>query len=179
VTTTTAPATTTTTIPPSTTTSSTVAPPAKSSSSSSWWIWLIVALAVVGAAAGAYFLVRRRRAHAAAAAAWRRDLGVTAENATSVKEMLDDASAEPIAGDSLRALQNQVDTTATQFAGLAARAPDDEARARTSRAEQALRGYMAAVEDEQLPDAAATRAASAQELDGALAALDELMPPPS
>jgi phosphoenolpyruvate carboxylase len=134
---------------------------------------------VIGIAVGAYFLVRRRRAHAAAVAAWRRDLGATAEKARSVKEMLDDASAAPIAAETLDALRNQVDTTATQLAALATRAPDEQARARTSRAEQALRGYMAAVGNEQLPDAAATRAASAQELDGALTGLNELTPPSS
>jgi hypothetical protein len=138
-----------------------------------------VALAVIGIAAGTYLLVRRRRAHAAAVAAWRHDLGVTAEQARSVKEMLDDAPDAPIAAETLSALQNQVDTTATQFAGLATRAPDEDARARTSRAGEALRDYMAAVANEQLPDAAAARAASAQDLDDALTALDEFTRPPS
>src|SRR2546423_3225497 len=142
---------------PQTATPSTVGPgasasPAVSTSddSSSWWIWLIVAIAVAAAAIAGVAMMRRRRTREAAANAWRRDVGALLGDAKMARDVLDNASGGAIDPTRLQMLRGQVDAVGDRLARLAATAPDDTARARSTAVEQEFRGYLLALESEQL-----------------------------
>jgi hypothetical protein len=170
-----------TTLAPSGATS---APASSSSSSSNTWIWIVVAIAILALALGGYFWWRRRQQQARAADAWRVELATTTSDVTAARDLLHDAAGGPIAPDRLESLRHQADTAAAGLARLGATAPDDDARARTGAAEQALRTYVVAIDAEQLlhtqtppasddalADANVTRRTRAAALDEALSGL--------
>jgi hypothetical protein len=132
-------------------------------------------------------MMRRRRTREAAANAWRRDVGASLGDAKMARDVLDNASGGAIDPTRLQMLRSQVETVGDRLARLAATAPDDTARARSTAVEQELRGYLLALESEQLlregaaapsaqavADAVATRQAHADALDSALTRLEEL-----
>jgi hypothetical protein len=142
---------------------------------------------VVALAVGGYLWWRRRQAHTRAAAAWHAQLAGAAANAKATRDLLHEEAGEPIEADRLESLRQQANAAADELGRLGAAAPDDTARTRTQSTEQALRSYMTAVDSEQLirtqtppasedalADANVTRRARADELDTAIAGLDEL-----
>ena len=135
-------------------------------------------------------MLRRRRTSEVAASEWRRNLGAVLADATMTRDVLDNASAGPIDATRLQMLREQVNTVGDRLERLAATAPDEAARTRTAAVEQELRGYLLALESQQLlresaaapsaqamADAVATRQAHADALHNALARLDELTQP--
>jgi hypothetical protein len=135
--------------------------------------------------------VRRHQSQAAAARVWTDDLSRKIIDVQLGRDLLDDATRSAIDPSRLESLRHQIDATATELAELAARAPNDDARARTTAAEQALRGYLLAVEGEFLlrdsttpptsdavAEAAVNRRSHAHALDEALTRLHELLAPP-
>jgi len=141
----------------------------------------VIAAAIVG-----YVLWRRRRARLGA---WRAQLATSADDARTTRDLLATSSAPGAIDDArLQAMRHETDTVGAVLANLAATAPDDASRTRTKAVEDALRSYMLAIESEQmlhlqaatedaLADANVARRARATDLDVALSALQELMPP--
>jgi hypothetical protein len=150
-------------------------------------VWLLIAVAVVGLGLLVYLLLRRRRLLAQARATWLERAAKASDDATTVRGLLDAAATDHVDADRMEALRHQTDAAAAALAQLSTTAPDDESRQRTAQADQALRGYMLAIEAEQLvptesedarADANVTRRARATDLDQALAQLDQLVHPP-
>jgi hypothetical protein len=87
-------------------------------------------------------------------------------------------------------MRQEANTVAAALGTLGTTAPDEEARTRTRAAEQALSGYMVAIDAEQLlhseprssedalADANVARRARATDLDHAIDSLDQLLHPP-
>ena len=149
----------------------------------------MLALAIVGAVVG-WLVYRRRQQAQAVATRWRGELAKTLPDAKLARDLLDDASRGSIDATRLEALRRQVDANADELARLASAAPDAVSRERAQAAEQALRGYVVAIETEQIvgedrtavADDAVARASEARRtharaLDDALARLDELIRP--
>jgi uncharacterized protein HemX len=184
----------TTPTPETTPTSETTTAPAaaeSSSSSSAAWLWLLVIAAVGALIAGVVMFVRRHNSRLAASRAWTDDMSRKLTDVRLGRDLLDDATRSAIEPARLDTLRHQIDATAAELSQLAARAPSDDARARTTAAEQALRGYLLAVEGEFLlrdsttpptsdavAEAAVNRRSHAHALDEALTRLDELRAPP-
>jgi hypothetical protein len=133
---------------------------------------------------------RRRQTRARAAAAWQAELSTAIVNATAARDLLQNEAGEPIEAGRLESLRHQAEAAAAEISRLAASAADDTARTHTQTAEQALRSYITAIDSEQLlrtqtppasedalADANVTRRGRADELDNALARLDELQEP--
>jgi hypothetical protein len=144
----------------------------------------------VAIAVGAYVWWRRRQARARAATAWHAQLSNACVNAKAARDLLHNEAGEPIAADRLAVLRRQADAAAAEFNRLATSAPDINARTQTETTERALRGYMTAIDAEQLlrtqtppasedalADANVTRRARADELDNAMTSLEELQRP--
>jgi hypothetical protein len=182
--TTSAPATPTTLAP----SGATSAPASSSDSSSDTWIWVVVAIVILALALGGYlWWWRRRQQQARAAEAWRAELATTTVDVTTARDLLHDAAGESIEPARLESLRHQADAAAAGLGRLAATAPDDDARSRTSAAEQALRNYVVAIDAEQLlrtqtppasddalADANVTRRARGDALDEALTGVQAL-----
>jgi hypothetical protein len=149
-------------------------------------------IAGVGALiAGVVVFVRRHQSNATASRAWIDEMSARITDVRLGRDLLDDATRTAIVPSRLETLRHQIDATVTELAQLAARAPNDDARTRTTAAEQALRGYLLAVEGEFLlrdtttpptsdavAEAAVNRRSHAHALDEALARLDQLRAPP-
>jgi hypothetical protein len=154
-------------------------------------LWLLVIAAVGALIAGVVMFVRRHQSHAAASRAWIDEMSKQLTDVRLGRDLLDDATRSAIVPSRLETLRHQIEATAVGLAQLATRAPNDDARTRTTAAEQALRGYLLAVEGEFLlrdsatpptsdaiAEAAVNRRSHAHALDEALARLDQLRAPP-
>jgi hypothetical protein len=160
----------------------------ETSEKSKWWVWVLGLLVLVALGAGIYVLASRHSEKAGSEQAWharlvpvRRDAGVT-------RDLLDATAGTTIDAARLASLRRQVDTTSLALGDLTTGAPDDIARSTVAGAAEALRGYMFAIEADQLlrngpsaPNADAleradtTRRGHATALTDALARLDELI----
>jgi hypothetical protein len=136
---------------------------------------------------GGYLWWRRRRKLAAAAAAWHTELVTTRDEVRSTRNLLNDAAATTIEPARLESLRYQADAAAVALAHLSTTAPDDEKKSQTEATEQALRGYVMAIDAEQLlrtqippatedalADANVTRRARGEALDQAMTGLDAI-----
>jgi hypothetical protein len=108
-------------------------------------------------------------------------------DAKMARDVLDNASGGAIDPTRLQMLRSHVETIGNRLERLTATAPDEKARTRITSVEQEFRGYLLALESEQLlresaaapsaqavADAVATRKAHADALNSALTRLDEL-----
>jgi hypothetical protein len=137
-----------------------------------------------------WLLFRRNRQAQTRAAQWRSELAQTLPDAKLTRDLLDDAARTSLDANHIERLQHQVDATADALARLASTAPAAAAREQTQAAEQALRGYIVAIETEQMasqdrtavaddavPRASDARRTHARALDEALARLDDVIRP--
>ncbi len=149
--TTTLPATTTTTARPSTTTShptTTTTAAAKSSSSSTAWGWVLLAIVLVLAAVLVGLLITRTRRQGRAAD-WQR-LVVPAVTAAELARDLVLSQTETDDPQRRASVGVQVDEAVSGLERAAATAPDEAARALSTRAAEGLRGLAFAVEADHL-----------------------------
>jgi hypothetical protein len=151
---------------------------------------LIIALAVAGAIVG-YVLYRRQKQLNARRAAWRTDAARTLDDARLTRDLLDDSSRGAVDPALLETMKQQTAATTAALGRLATTAPDTAARQRTEAAAQALTGYVAAIETEQmvtgqdrtqvsedaLVRASEARRAHARTADDALTQLDTVVHP--
>jgi hypothetical protein len=193
---------TTTTLPPTTstststssstsTTTTTVATSKPSGTSNVPWALLIAALVLIAAALIAALIVSRRNA-AKAKTAWVTAAGSALRDAELTRDQLEGEArpGEPEDPVRRRTVTDNVNGVSARFDQLAAQAPNDDARARATSVAESLRGYLFALEAEQLlrsaptpptpnqlADADTARRSRAADLDRALGALREYVDP--
>ena len=137
-----------------------------------------------------YLLYRRQKQLNARRAAWRTDAARTLDDARLTRDLLDDASRGSIDTAQLQTMKQQTEATAAALSRLATTAPDTAARQRSRAAGEALTGYIAAIETEQmvgqdrtqvsedaLVRASEARRAHARSVDDALTQLDTVVHP--
>jgi hypothetical protein len=164
----------------------------ETSEKSKWWVWVLGLLLLVAIGSGIYLLASRHSQNTNNEQAWRARLLPVRRDAGVTRDLLDAAASSTIDPARLASLHRQVDTTALALGDVAASAPDDGSRSRVAATAEALRGYMFALEAEQLlrsgpnaPTADAleradtTRRDHASALAEALRRVDELIAAPA
>jgi hypothetical protein len=176
-----------------TTTSVTTAPATTDTTSDSSPPWgLIVAILALLVIALIVFLVVRARASGAAKRDWNAAAASAVRDADLTRDMLvgEARPGEPEDAARHHAVADNVERVSARFDQLAGQAPDDEAHRAAAAVASSLRGYLFALEAEnllraaptpptadQLASADATRRARADELDRALAVMRQRTSP--
>ena len=124
----------------------------ETSEKSKWWVWVLGLLLLVAIGSAIYLLASRHSSHAHDEQAWRARLVSVRRDAGVTRDLLDAAAAAGTTIDAARlgSLRRQVDATSLNLGELATTAPDEVARSRVGDVAEALRGYVFALEAENL-----------------------------